>query len=189
VKPPPPPDSAELNIAAIVAPILSVFGLIFMYFLYQKYTSAKPRAPDPVVENPLSQAMGSELVGAKPRAPDPVVENPLSQAMGSELVGAKPRAPDPVVENPLSRAMGSESVGAKPRAPDPVVESPLSLNFTDAPSVEGVRTSSPKIDDVSNASEPEEEWAPVTDKTTGKIYWWNKKTGETTDLDAPKPGY
>ena len=28
--------------------------------------------------------------------------------------------------------------------------------------------------------QPEEYWTPVVDKDTGKIYWWNKATGETT---------
>lgn len=30
-------------------------------------------------------------------------------------------------------------------------------------------------------------WSPVTDKTSGQVYWWNKQTNETTALGAPRP--
>lgn len=30
-------------------------------------------------------------------------------------------------------------------------------------------------------------WQPVTDKSTGQVYWWNTATDETTALGAPKP--
>ena len=36
--------------------------------------------------------------------------------------------------------------------------------------------------------QPEEYWTPVVDKDTGKIYWWNKATGETTKV-MPKSPY
>ena len=39
----------------------------------------------------------------------------------------------------------------------------------------------------SNKSAPEDEWTPVVDKASGLSYWWNKKTGETTKVGAPKP--
>ncbi|CAJ1416171.1 unnamed protein product, partial [Effrenium voratum] len=32
-----------------------------------------------------------------------------------------------------------------------------------------------------------DDWEEVQD-ATGKSYWWNKKTNETTALGAPKPG-
>jgi hypothetical protein len=32
-------------------------------------------------------------------------------------------------------------------------------------------------------------WVAVKDpEGSGRIYWWNKRTDETTPLDAPKPG-
>jgi len=30
-------------------------------------------------------------------------------------------------------------------------------------------------------------WTPVTDRASGLVYWWNKKTDETTAIGAPKP--
>ena len=30
-------------------------------------------------------------------------------------------------------------------------------------------------------------WEPVVDERTGKTYWWNVETDETTDVDAPRP--
>ena len=37
---------------------------------------------------------------------------------------------------------------------------------------------------------PEDVWVEVKDEGTGKSYWWNQESNETTALDAPKPvGY
>ena len=33
----------------------------------------------------------------------------------------------------------------------------------------------------------EDAWVEVKDDQTGKIYWWNQVSNETTALDAPKP--
>ncbi len=33
----------------------------------------------------------------------------------------------------------------------------------------------------------EDAWVEVRDDQTGKIYWWNQVSNETTALDAPKP--
>ena len=33
----------------------------------------------------------------------------------------------------------------------------------------------------------EDAWTEVRDEQTGKIYWWNQVSNETTALDAPKP--
>ena len=44
-----------------------------------------------------------------------------------------------------------------------------------------------KRQDTATVPRPEEEWTPITDEVTGKIYWWNKKTDKTTSLGAPKP--
>lgn len=33
-----------------------------------------------------------------------------------------------------------------------------------------------------------DDWQEVPDNASGKSYWWNKKTNETTPLGAPKPG-
>ena len=31
------------------------------------------------------------------------------------------------------------------------------------------------------------EWTAVKEPVSGKIYWWNKKSGQTTALGAPNP--
>ncbi|GMH45369.1 hypothetical protein BSKO_13326 [Bryopsis sp. KO-2023] len=31
-------------------------------------------------------------------------------------------------------------------------------------------------------------WTEVRDKTTGELYYWNERTGETTALGEPRPG-
>lgn len=33
-----------------------------------------------------------------------------------------------------------------------------------------------------------DDWQEVPDNASGKSYWWNKKTNETTPVGAPKPG-
>lgn len=37
------------------------------------------------------------------------------------------------------------------------------------------------------AKSPENSWVSVKDEVSGRIYWWNQMTNETTALDAPKP--
>merc|ERR1712146_608452 len=40
------------------------------------------------------------------------------------------------------------------------------------------------------ASESDDAWTEVYDEKSGKYYWWNEATDETTELGAPKPqGY
>jgi hypothetical protein len=39
--------------------------------------------------------------------------------------------------------------------------------------------------EIVNQNDP---WVSVKDEASGRIYWWNQLTNETTALDAPKPG-
>ena len=38
-----------------------------------------------------------------------------------------------------------------------------------------------------DASHQKSDWKSVIDKISGEIYWWNTKTGETTEVGAPRP--
>jgi hypothetical protein len=39
-----------------------------------------------------------------------------------------------------------------------------------------------------NAEQSDHGWSEVVDNTSGKSYWWNQQTGQTTDLGASRPG-
>ena len=50
-----------------------------------------------------------------------------------------------------------------------------------------VKKSAPRPKAEAVALRVEEAWVSVKDEASGKIYWWNQMTNETTALDAPKP--
>lgn len=67
------------------------------------------------------------------------------------------------------------------------------VNVEKVPSVIASKVQEPQEDESTSQSTSEEEakipdpWKAVIEKASGKSYWWNTITGETTDLDAPKP--
>ena len=88
-----------------------------------------------------------------------------------------------------SREEISSSVKGTPTAPKiptipsrPIVTSPLPLNQNRNDHQQQPQQASPPP---SAEKHTEAEWSAIVDKVTGKNYWWNKATGETTKVILP----
>lgn len=74
---------------------------------------------------------------------------------------------------PIQKHKISSQAQEKPRQTSQVQTKALSQQLPPPPPVE--------------ETTPEDVWVEVKDENTGKSYWWNQESNETTALDAPKP--
>ena len=122
-------------------------------------------------------------------------KNKPASASGSRSGSPEKSKPAPSPEKP--KAVASPDKPERPKQPEvkPQVQNtkvvvksnPIAATKQPVKTAPIVKTAPPAPTQVPEETVPEDIWVEVKDENTGRMYWWNQETNETTALDAPKP--